>query len=83
MFVIAFSLALLHLLLLIHVFYIHFHRLFISSIIFAYQFSLSESRRQLSISTHCLEEYRGYVLESFIGNPTSLLDLSLFASFIL
>ena len=39
-----------------------------SSIIYTCRFSLSQSRRQLSISTHCLEEYRGEVLEPFIEN---------------
>jgi len=66
---------LLYLLLLTLVFYIYFHLLFIASIIFTCWFSLSKSRRQLSTSTHYLEEYRE-VLQPFIVNPFSFLDLS-------
>ena len=75
MFVIALSLALLYLLLFTLEFYIHFHLLF-TSIIFTCQFALSKLRRQLSTSTRCLEKYRGEVLEFFIENLTSLLNLS-------
>ena len=70
------SLLLYSLLLLSLVFYFHLHLLFITSIIYTCQFSLSQSRRQLSFSTHYLEEYKEEVLEPFIGNPTSPLDLS-------
>ena len=65
-------------------FLLSLHLLFIFCIISTCHFLLSKLRRQLCISTHCLEEYKGKVLEPFIGNLASLFDLSqLFASFIL
>ena len=73
-FAIAFSLTLFLLFALI--FLLSMYLLFITSIILNCHFSLSQSRKQLSTSTHYLEEYRGEVLEPFVGNPASLLDLS-------
>ena len=51
---------------------------------FYYRSLLISIRRQLSTSTHNLEELSGDVLESFTGNSASILILSdRFASFII
>ena len=75
-FVTAFSLAYTVLILLALLFLLSLHLLLSSCIISIYRLLLSQSGRQLSTSTHCLEEYRGEVLEPFIGNLASLLNLS-------
>ena len=75
-FVIAFPLTLLYLLLLTLVFQLSLHLLLIYCIISACRFSLTQSRRQLSPSIYYLEEYRGEILDPFIRNPDSNFDLS-------